>query len=215
MVSSSKCNDGDEESLSNRSKNGGLRRKKAAESFIGVRERKWGRWVSEIRVPHDQKRIWLGSYDTPEKAARAYDAAVYCLRGPEGVFNFPTEERPKFTEGLSSTEIKALAARFASPNCMSLPSNFLSDPSSSSSVINPMDSTRAPVKEDELRGTCTGLCEACKISDFHFTANFCMPGSGTFWNESFLLDELFPVEPDSIWAVLEETEHFGDAEYNL
>jgi len=59
--------------------------------YKGVRWRKWGRWVSEIRLPNSRERIWLGSYGTPEKAARAFDAAYLCLRGPgraDGL-NFP------------------------------------------------------------------------------------------------------------------------------
>lgn len=53
--------------------------------------RAWGKWVSEIRVPRSAYRIWLGSYDDPEKAARAYDAAQYCVHGERGRFNFPSE----------------------------------------------------------------------------------------------------------------------------
>ena len=45
-----------------------------------MRKRKWGKWVSEIRLPNSRGRIWLGSHDTQEKAARAFDAALYCLR---------------------------------------------------------------------------------------------------------------------------------------
>ncbi|KAL6606804.1 hypothetical protein ACP70R_042457 [Stipagrostis hirtigluma subsp. patula] len=61
--------------------------------YKGVRRRRWGRWVSEIRLPNSRERIWLGSYDTPEKAARAFDAAYVCLRGvpPDDAdgLNFP------------------------------------------------------------------------------------------------------------------------------
>ncbi|CAN6202206.1 unnamed protein product [Urochloa humidicola] len=60
--------------------------------YKGVRRRKWGKWVSEIRLPNSRERIWLGSHDTPEKAARAFDAAYVCLRGAGGAaagLNFP------------------------------------------------------------------------------------------------------------------------------
>ncbi|CAB4267443.1 unnamed protein product [Prunus armeniaca] len=59
--------------------------------FKGVRQRKWGKWVSEIRVPGTQDRLWLGSFSSPEAAAVARDVAYYCLRRPstlEGL-NFP------------------------------------------------------------------------------------------------------------------------------
>uniref|UniRef100_A0A0E0L9H7 AP2/ERF domain-containing protein n=1 Tax=Oryza punctata TaxID=4537 RepID=A0A0E0L9H7_ORYPU len=49
--------------------------------YKGVRLRQWGKWVAEIRLPNSRQRVWLGSYDTPEKAARAFDAAFVCLRG--------------------------------------------------------------------------------------------------------------------------------------
>ncbi|KAL7121244.1 hypothetical protein ACP275_02G171400 [Erythranthe tilingii] len=58
--------------------------------FVGVRQRPSGRWVAEIKDSSQRVRLWLGTYDTPEEAARAYDEAARALRGDNARTNFST-----------------------------------------------------------------------------------------------------------------------------
>ncbi|KAL4278471.1 hypothetical protein GQ457_03G032670 [Hibiscus cannabinus] len=105
--------------------------------YKGVRMRSWGSWVSEIRVSNQKTRIWLGSYSTPEAAAKAYDAALICLKGPSANLNFPITSSHYIPDSvLSPKSIQRVAAAAANGATATPP---ISPPPSSASSPSPSD----------------------------------------------------------------------------
>ncbi|KAK1384347.1 ethylene-responsive transcription factor ERF014-like [Heracleum sosnowskyi] len=136
---------------------------KKMKKFKGVRMRSWGSWVSEIRAPNQKTRIWLGSYSTAEAAARAYDAALICLKGPSANLNFPTFSQQNFPltndqlTTMSPKTIQKVAAQAANAfidNANITPENPPppSTTSSTSAASSPSLSSSSPLNniEDDM-----------------------------------------------------------------
>ncbi|TVU25877.1 hypothetical protein EJB05_28392, partial [Eragrostis curvula] len=81
-------------------------------AFIGVRTRPWGKFAAEIRdSTRNGARVWLGTFDTPEAVALAYDHAAFSARGDAAVLNFPVEHLQGLALAVSAEGSPVLALK--------------------------------------------------------------------------------------------------------
>ncbi|KAI3873023.1 hypothetical protein MKW98_000020 [Papaver atlanticum] len=127
--------------------------------YRGVRERKNDKWVCEVREPGNSKsRIWLGTHNSPEMAARAYDVAALALRGESTPLNFEDSLwRLPRAKSSSSTDIQSAVAESyqALQATASQPSSMTENSSQSSTLqfSRRMENNVEEIQESSSRGT--------------------------------------------------------------